>query len=476
MMISQQNQNGFSLVEIMVVLAILGIVFVGFSGGLSSFHHSSEVKESQNNLTNIKKQVLQFGMVNKYLPCPDTDGDGLENRIGLACAAITGNAPYLDLGLKEPAVRDAWGNFIRYAVNTDSDDAGLICDKTNAASMFCNAGNATLTAWFNLTETPPLTGNPGAGNYFVCNQNTTTCNGAPAAINLESDTAAVVLVAYNEDGAQTLASCLTQGGAIQNNCDTTDNHYHQAARTNEAVAFFDDDVVFISGYEVKAKLLSPVVSWNNYDTAATTPTTLTPTFETFDISTDADVAAAATSGDDVVLVNRNVSKETSFGAGDDYIAIGNNLESSSDLSTGGGNDSLYIVGAALSDINLGNGDDVFVLETSLTNQLKARDGNDRVWIKGDIMPGSDLRMGADDDTLWLGTTSITNSGAINEVVNGQAGYDILVLENVATWSAFDSSGQNLDVINFELIIFSDDGTGNRNYHVCTNDGSDRCTN
>lgn len=470
------NLKGFSLVEITVVLAILGIVFAGFSGGLSSFYHSSEVKESQKNLANIKKQVLQFGMVHKYLPCPDTDGDGLENRNALACFSIAGNAPYLDLGLKESEVRDAWGNFIRYAVNTDSTNVGLICNKTSAASMFCNAGSATSTAWFNLTQTPPINGDRGVGNYYVCNEDAITCTGIPAADNLETDSAVVVLVAYNQDGGQTLASCLTQGGAIQNNCDTSDNHYHQAARTNASTSFFDDDVIFISGYEVKAKLLSSLVSWNNYSVAASTPTPLTPTFETFDISTNADVSAAATSDDDVVLVNRNVSEETNFGDGDDYIAIGNNLEGSSDLSTGEGNDTLYIVGQALSDIDLGDGDDVFVLETNLTNDLRARDGNDRVWIKGDVMSGSDLRMGADDDTLWVGTTSVTGSGTIGEVINGQTGYDILILENVSSWADFDSSGQNEDVKNFELIIFSDDGTGNRNYHECSNDANDRCTN
>lgn len=467
--------NGFSLIELTIVLAIVGIVFAGVSAGLGAFRHSSEIKESQKKLAHIKKQILQFGMVNKYLLCPDTDtdADGFENRNGLACSAITGNVPYLDLGLKEADVKDSWGNFIRYAVNTDSVNAAVICDKTNASSMFCNSGSASSTAWFNLTQTPPITGNRGAGNYYVCNQNTTTCSGIPADVNLETDSAVIVLVAYNQDGAQTLASCLTQGGAIQNNCDTSDNHYHQAAKTNVAASFFDDDVVFISGYEVKAQILSSLVSWNNYENAATASTPLTPTYEDFDITSSDSMSEISTTGEDVVLVNRNVSTDVNLGQSDDYIAIGNDLDSGVELKTSAGNDTVYIVGNALGTVLLGSGDDTFVLATDLTNTVKSGGGNDKVWIQGNVISGSVLQMNDGDDVLWLGDSSDSGSGQFDSIVNGGLGYDILVLENVLDWSDLTTAQRNR-IRKFELVIFSDDGTGNRNYHVCNN-VSNKCT-
>ena len=82
------------------------------------------------------------------------------------------------------------------------------------------------------------------------------------------------------------------------------------------------------------------MSWNSY-APINSLSTLTPTFEYFDISAEeyaADSDEIETSGEDVVLVNRDVSTSLNLGAGDDYIAIGHDLKGSSPLSMGAGND------------------------------------------------------------------------------------------------------------------------------------------
>lgn len=477
--------KGFSIVELAVVLAILGLVFVGFTSGIGSFYHSSNIEESKQTQVNLKKHLLNFVVVNKYLPCPDTNADGLEDRNGSRCSADLGGVPYRNLGIEDEDVEDSWGNAIRYAVNTDADNAALICNKTSSASIFCNLGigraiSATGVVgnipWFTLTDTPPFAADRGAGNYYICNENATAanCTGAPANANIVTDSAIAVLIAYNEDGAATLANCAGTAGATLENCDN-DNLYHQATKSYATGARFDDVVTYLSGQEVKALTLSPIVSWSSFDgVPGSTP--LTPTFETFDLATNSDVAAAGTSGDDVVLVNRNVSKSVNYGDGDDYVAIGNDVEASSNIATGSGDDTLYVVGTVLSNINLGTGDDIFVLGTDLSTELKAKAGNDRVWIMGDVAASSSLLMGADNDVLWLGHTDNASSGAINTTINGGNGTDVLVLENVASWADFDASGQNYYVKKFEYIIFSDDGSGTRAYIQCDNNGASRCTN
>lgn len=52
---------------------------------------------------------------NRYLPCPDTDGDGRENRVLITkrCELPYGLLPWVDLGV---APHDAWGNRLRYEV------------------------------------------------------------------------------------------------------------------------------------------------------------------------------------------------------------------------------------------------------------------------------------------------------------------------------------------------------------------------
>ena len=57
-----------------------------------------------------------------YLPCPDTDGSGVENRPVTpgACSQTRGYFPWRDLGT---ASQDAWGNRILYAVTPDMADS-----------------------------------------------------------------------------------------------------------------------------------------------------------------------------------------------------------------------------------------------------------------------------------------------------------------------------------------------------------------
>lgn len=486
-MVLIKKQQGFSLIELAIVLGILGLVFAGGLTGISSFQHSSNTKESQNNLAFIKKQALNFGVINKFLPCPDTDGDGFENRttqtgtLGSVerCTANVGGVPYLDLGLQETDANDGWGNAIRYAVNTDTTNANLICDKTSAASMFCNSGSSVGVFWFTVTDTPPFASDRGTGNYYICNDSAASCSGTPADSDLESDSAAVVLVAYNEDGATTLAACGSASGANAENCDT-DLYYHQKTLSVADGAFFDDVITSISGYEVKSTLLSGVISWNSY-TPTTTTSGLTPTVEIFDVTqTEIDAGNVPTSNSnsaDVILVNRDVSADLNLQNGDDYIAIGNNLDSGATLDAGNGNDTVYIVGSALGTVLLGSGDDQFVLATDLTNVLDTGSGNDRVWIQGNINSGSSLTLGSNDDVLWVGNTADSSTGNIKETIDGGSGTDILVLENFASAADFwatSSPYQPANLTNIEYIVFADDSYGNRQYCELGGSGADAC--
>ena len=162
----QVKQNGFSVLELAIVLGVIGIVFVGAISGLSEHRSTAKQLESQKIQANIKQQLIKFAVINKYLPCPDTDGDGTENRVlatvaGASvnvCSLDTGTVPYVDIGMKRADAQDAYGNFIRYAINRDADDAvsGVICNNTSSASFFCNSTPGT--AIFDMALTPPVSG------------------------------------------------------------------------------------------------------------------------------------------------------------------------------------------------------------------------------------------------------------------------------------------------------------------------------
>lgn len=116
-------QRGFTLIEMAIVLVIVTILIGGLAMPLSAQIQARRIAETRKTMEEAREAILGYAMthtadtVNKrYLPCPDTDGDGRENRdpVAKTCAQSFGLMPWVDLGT---APQDAWGNRLRYAVN-----------------------------------------------------------------------------------------------------------------------------------------------------------------------------------------------------------------------------------------------------------------------------------------------------------------------------------------------------------------------
>lgn len=466
--------KGFSLVEMLVVLSIISFAFIASYKGLSAYRSVEKFSQSQESLVDLKQSLIKFSIIHKYFPCPDSDNDGEENRSTITvgadtfevCSTTVGSLPYIDLGLKQSDVEDPYGNQILYAINRDADNTSpvVICDNTSAASYFCNDITDNVPM-FTLQGTPPTSAGRDTGDYYVCNDSVTSCSGTPANAALLAESASIVLVVFNEDGkgsvANVLASCSGLAGATRENCDA-DAYYHAANQVDDGSSFFDDVVIAISGYEIKSNTLTAAISWNSFTFVPSG--TLTPTYQGFDLDAGDYTPLDDANNPDVILVNRNVTTSLDLGAGDDYMAIGNDLQAGADLDTGSGDDILYIVHEMYSNVALGDGDDQFVLGGDHTQSINADAGDDLVWIQGDVESGSSLDMGAGDDVLWLGNTAVSGSGALNENIDGGADFDIVVFENVEDWGDLTATEQ-ARIQNFEVVIFSDDGAGNRNYHI-----------
>lgn len=132
------NQRGFTLIEMAIVLVIITILIGGLAVPLSAQIQARRIAETNKTLEEAREAIIGYAMANTvtvlvdhdadpgtpdisiprhYLPCPDTDNDGKENR-GLAgdpdaCTASVGLFPWVTLAT---ARQDAWGNHIRYAV------------------------------------------------------------------------------------------------------------------------------------------------------------------------------------------------------------------------------------------------------------------------------------------------------------------------------------------------------------------------
>lgn len=73
--------RGFTLIEVAVVLFIVTILLGSILIPLATQVEQRQISDTQKTLEEIREALIGFAVVNGYLPCPDTDNDGTENRL-----------------------------------------------------------------------------------------------------------------------------------------------------------------------------------------------------------------------------------------------------------------------------------------------------------------------------------------------------------------------------------------------------------
>jgi len=181
------HARGFTLIELAIVLVIITFLIGGLAMPLSAQIEVRRIAETRQTLDEAREAIIGYASVNTfpascscnydaggafastdcspalpcpasdptgtgtltqnyvrhYLPCPDTDNDGRENRQAgnpNACSASAGLLPWVTLA---SAQHDAWGNRLRYAV------AENLADKTigfHSQPVPAGAWNQVLTS------------------------------------------------------------------------------------------------------------------------------------------------------------------------------------------------------------------------------------------------------------------------------------------------------------------------------------------
>ncbi len=283
-MINSKKRNGFTLVELAVVLVIIGFVTVGMLRMFDGPRSSAKYVEDQQKLADIKASIMAYVARYRTLPCPDSNKDGKENpEIGTGQQHCEANEGYLPYQTLKTHARNAYGERFYYVTVADSTNKSGATLSSSSGSYFGRPKDNTdpfdQAPYFAL-DTPPTATDVGEGLIFVCDRSVpdvppsdpNSCQKNPS---YEASSMIATVVSFGANSDQTWkggASSVPVNGvpacpgsldseAEKLNC----NHapagkiadverarlLHNAQQSKDG---FDDAMIWVSAYEVK-KLL-----------------------------------------------------------------------------------------------------------------------------------------------------------------------------------------------------------------------------
>ncbi|MCQ3925544.1 MAG: hypothetical protein DPW12_15510 [Rhodocyclaceae bacterium] len=193
--------RGFTLAEMAVVLVIVALLIAGMMLPLSAQQEIRARQETEKTLIDIREALIGFaashsaGDGKPYLPCPDTDDDGIEDRTGSACSDPEGRIPWVTLGM---ARQDAWNNRFRYRVSAAFSNGGSGFTLNTSGDITVCADNACASSVAGSVPALVLSHGPNGLGAFNTSGGT---NAAPtSADELENTDADVRFVSKIPDG------------------------------------------------------------------------------------------------------------------------------------------------------------------------------------------------------------------------------------------------------------------------------------
>jgi len=138
---STRPQQGFSLVELSIVILIMGLLLGSLMIPLSAQRENARVREGKEQLATIRAALEGFALVNGFLPCPATpSSNGFASPSGGGCAEQHGFVPSTTLNLNgqrnaDNLLLDPWGSPLRYSVSASDANGDGTWDFVTAGEM-----------------------------------------------------------------------------------------------------------------------------------------------------------------------------------------------------------------------------------------------------------------------------------------------------------------------------------------------------
>ena len=133
----KHRTDGFTLIEIAIVLLIVSLLLGSILGPLASQERNRKINIAKTTLEEVHEALLGFAAINGYLPCPanpvfinpPAGVAGVEARVagaGSDCSFEHGYVPHVALGLNgrfnaDQIFVDPWGSPYQYSLNNDAN-------------------------------------------------------------------------------------------------------------------------------------------------------------------------------------------------------------------------------------------------------------------------------------------------------------------------------------------------------------------
>lgn len=210
-----QPARGFSLIEMAFVLVIITLLLGGLLVPFATQVEQRRIAETNKALEEMKEALIGYALSHSsvatpnqpYLPCPDINGDGTEDRAASgSCTLSEGEYPWVTLGTTPS---DAWGNRFHYRVST---------------------GFSNSQTGFGLS--------PTGGDITICNK---AVPGPPASCpssNRVATTIPALVLSYGKNGYSALNGNTPASATPLRN--------PSSAASNDELANIDGDAIFVS--------------------------------------------------------------------------------------------------------------------------------------------------------------------------------------------------------------------------------------
>jgi len=261
---NKANNKGFSLLEASIALMVLVILMVTTVNVVKSTRDYDHLLDNDVYMKEVRSALMMFVRVNSFLPCPDSNGDGKENRQGapsFECSTDQGKIPYLDLGVAET---DAWGQPLLYAVNAQADTPFSPTALQASARYFDNRNPPAFSFdTFPLGRTSSGNDNRGIGNYRVCGEITSLshgCTNSTSSDEILEFSAIAVVVSFGQNGAAAWHAFNSKNRGELSDAEfenvDDDQQFWKASGSRQEGQAFDDQLFWILGGDVKYAIIS----------------------------------------------------------------------------------------------------------------------------------------------------------------------------------------------------------------------------